>query len=293
MEFLERINDFLADHGVVRAKLPTPTVAVIRLQGVIGAVGMGRRGLSLATLEQTLKKAFSKHVRAVCLQVNSPGGSPVQSAQIATRIRQLSKDNKIPVFAFAEDIAASGGYWLALAADEIYADAMSVVGSIGVISASFGFQDLIAKIGVERRVHAQGAHKSFLDPFKPENPEDLARLDAIQKDIHKQFVTFVRQRRGNALVASDDVVFNGDIWTGERALELGLIDGLGDMRTIMRRKYGPDVRFLTVERPMNWLERRLGRVGFQAPAAADERMGWASDLISAVEERAHWARFGL
>lgn len=293
MEVMDRLNDFLADHGIVRAKLPTPSVAVVRLQGVIGAVGFGRRGLSLTALEQTLKKAFSKHVRAVCLQINSPGGSPVQSAQIATRIRQLSKDNKIPVFAFAEDIAASGGYWLALAADEIYADAMSVVGSIGVISAGFGFQDLIAKMGVERRVHAQGAHKSFLDPFKPENPDDLARLDAIQKDIHRQFTTFVRNRRGERLTASDETVFNGDIWTGERALELGLVDGLGDMRTIMRRKYGPDVRFLTVERPMNWLERRLGKVGFSAPDTTDARMGWASELISAVEERAHWARFGL
>lgn len=293
MEVLERINDFLADHGIVRAQLPTPSVAVVRLQGVIGAIGMGRRGLSLNALEQTLKKAFTKHVRAVCLQVNSPGGSPVQSAQIAGRIRQLSKDNKIPVFAFAEDIAASGGYWLALAADEIYADAMSVVGSIGVISASFGFQDLIAKMGVERRVHAQGEHKSFLDPFKPENPEDIARLDAIQKDIHKQFIAFVRQRRGERLTASDETVFNGDIWTGERALEIGLVDGLGDMRTIMRRKYGPDLRFMTIERPMSWLERRFGRIGFSGPDTADARMSWASDLISAVEERAHWARFGL
>jgi serine protease SohB len=293
MDVFDRINEFLSDHGVVRAQLPIPSVAVVRLQGVIGAAGMGRRGLNLTALEPALKKAFSKHVRAVCLQVNSPGGSPVQSAQIATRIRQLSKDNKIPVFAFAEDIAASGGYWLALAADEIYADAMSVVGSIGVISASFGFQDMIARIGVERRVHAQGTHKSFLDPFKPENPDDVARLDVIQKDIHRQFTTFVRQRRGERLVASDETVFNGDIWTGERGLELGLVDGLGDMRTIMRRKYGPDVRFLTIERPMSWLERKLGRVGFQAPDTADARMSWASDLISAVEERAHWARFGL
>lgn len=293
MDMIDRLNDFLADHGVVRAKLPTPSVSVVRLQGLIGAVGMGRRGLNLTALEPTLKKAFSKHVRAVCLQINSPGGSPVQSAQIAGRIRQLSKDNKIPVFAFAEDIAASGGYWLALAADEIYADAMSVVGSIGVISAGFGFQDLISKMGVERRVHAQGAHKSFLDPFKPENPEEVARLDAIQKDIHRQFTTFVRNRRGERLTAADETVFNGDIWTGERALELGLVDGLGDLRTIMRRKYGPDVRFLTVERPMSWLERRLGRVGFSGLENADARIGWASDLISAVEERAHWARFGL
>jgi len=291
MEILERINDFLADKGLVRAQLPTPSVAVIRLQGVIGTVGFGRRGLSLANLEQTLKRAFSRKVRAVCLQINSPGGSPVQSAQIAGRIRQLSQDNKIPVFAFAEDVAASGGYWLTLGADEVYSDPMSVIGSIGVISASFGFQDLIAKIGVERRVHAQGENKSFLDPFKPERPEDLARLDTIQKDIHKQFKDAVRRRRGDRLTASDDEVFNGDVWTGERALELGLVDGLGDMRTIIRRKYGPDVRFLTIERPMNWIERRLG--GGQAAAGGLDPQGWAADLISAVEERAFWARFGL
>lgn len=292
MELMERINDFLADKGIVRAQLPTPSVAVIRLQGVIGAVGLGRRGLNLAGLEQSLKRAFARKVRAVCLQINSPGGSPVQSAQIAARIRLLSQENKIPVFAFAEDIAASGGYWLALAADEIYADPMSVVGSIGVISASFGFQDLIAKIGVERRVHTQGSNKSFLDPFKAENPEDVARLEAIQKDIHKQFVAAVKQRRGTRLTAEDETVFNGDVWTGERALELGLVDGLGDMRTIVRRKYGPDVRFISIERPRNWLQRRLG--GFDVGHTGDPaRAGWATDLIGAVEERAYWARFGL
>lgn len=294
MELFDRINDFLSDHGIVRSRPPTPVVAVIRLHGVIGAVGLGRRGLNLAALEQTIKRAFARRVRAVCLLINSPGGSPVQSAQIAGRIRQMSQDNKIPVFAFAEDVAASGGYWLALAADEIYCDAMSIVGSIGVISASFGFQDLIARIGVERRVHAQGENKSFLDPFKAVDPEDIERLDAIQKDIHRQFIAAVRQRRGERLVASDATVFNGDIWTGERALELGLVDGLGDMRTIVRRKYGPDVRFMMIERPMSWLQRRFGRfspdIGVDAVSAP---AGWASDVVAAVEERALWARFGL
>jgi signal peptide peptidase SppA len=294
MEFTDRLNDLAARYGLSRSRDTVPAVAVIRLQGVIGAMGLGRRGgLSLATLEPLLKKAFSGRVRAVCLVINSPGGSAVQSSQIAGRIRQYSQDKKIPVFAFAEDVIASGGYWLALAADEVYTDPMSVVGSIGVISAGFGFQELIAKIGIERRVHAQGAHKNLLDPFKPEDPDDVARLDAIQKDIHRQFIGFVKQRRGERLVAADETVFNGDIWTGERALELGLVDGLGDFRTIIRRKYGPDVRFFNIERPMSWLQRRFGRFTSLPTTPGDAVGGWAGDLLTAVEERALWARFGL
>jgi signal peptide peptidase SppA len=233
-------------------------------------------------------------VRAVCLVINSPGGSPVQSAQIAGMIRQLSQEKKIPVFAFAEDIAASGGYWLALAADEIYADAMSVIGSIGVITASFGFQELIAKIGIERRVYTQGPRKGMLDPFKPEDPEDIQRLYAIQADIHRQFVAFVKQRRGERLSKDDETLFGGDIWTGERALELGLIDGLGDLRTVVRRKYGPDVRFFNIERPASWLQKRFGRY-FPSDIGRDDAVvhGWAGELMAAVEERALWARFGL
>ncbi len=293
MSLFDAFGDFLARYNIGTSG-NTPIVTVLRLHGAIGGVGMGRRGISLSGLEPVIKKAFSKRVRAVCLQINSPGGSAVQSAHIAAYIRQLSQEKKIPVFAFAEDVAASGGYWLSLAADEIYADPMSVVGSIGVISASFGFQDLIEKIGVERRVHTQGANKSLLDPFKPEDPDDVRRLEDIQSDIHKQFIAAVKQRRGERLVADDDTVFNGDIWTGERALELGLVDGLGDMRTIIRRKYGPDVKFLTVRRPMSWLERRLGSASsFVGGGAETLPGGWATDLIAAVEERALWARFGL
>ena len=294
MELVDRLNDFFARYGLSRGGDVTPAVAVLRLHGVIGNVGFGRRGLNVAALEPIIKKAFSRRVRAVCLVINSPGGSPVQSSQIAARIRQYSQDKKIPVFAFAEDVIASGGYWLSLAADEIYTDPMSVVGSIGVISSGFGFQDLIAKIGIERRVHAQGTHKSLLDPFKPEDPEDVELLEDIQKDIHRQFIGFVKLRRGERLTASDATVFNGDVWTGERALELGLVDGLGDMRTIIRRKYGPDVRFLTVERPMGWLQRRFG--GFTSlPSHGGDAVsgGWAGELLTAVEERALWARFGL
>ncbi|MSO73107.1 MAG: S49 family peptidase [Rhodospirillaceae bacterium] len=291
MSLADTINDLFARYGLSRDDA-APAVAVIRLQGIIGTVGLGRRGLTVPALEPLIKKAFSARVRAVCLIINSPGGSAVQSAHIAARIRQYSQDKKVPVFAFAEDVIASGGYWLALAADEIYADPMSVVGSIGVISAGFGFQEFLAKIGVERRVHTQGARKSLLDPFRPEDPEDVARLDAIQKDIHRQFIGAVKQRRGERLVAGDDTVFNGDIWTGERALELGLIDGLGDIRTIVRRKYGPDVRFITIERPMGWLQRRFGgSTALSAPAG--EAGSWAGDVIAAVEERSLWARFGL
>lgn len=293
MSIPEAINDFLARYDL-GGRSSVPVVTVLRLQGVIGGGGVRRGGLNLATLEPSIKKAFSKRVRAVCLLINSPGGSPVQSAQIAAYIRHLSQEKKIPVFAFTEDVAASGGYWLSLAADEIYADPMSIVGSIGVISAGFGFQGLMDRIGVERRVHTQGDHKSLLDPFKPEDPDDVKRLMNIQADMHRQFIEAVKQRRGERLVADDETAFNGDIWTGARALELGLVDGLGDMRTIIRRKYGPDVRFLTVRRPMSWLERRLGRPLSSASLSAETVSGgWASDLIAAVEERTLWARFGL
>ena len=296
MNIPELINDLFARYGGASRRAAHPTVAVIRLHGAIGATSFARRGLSLAALEPLIKRAFSSKVRAVCLLINSPGGSAVQSSQIASLIRQYSQDKKMPVFAFTEDVAASGGYWLALAADEIYADPMSVVGSIGVISASFGFQDLMAKIGVERRVHTQGENKSLLDPFKPENPDDVRRLKEIQADIHHQFKAAVRQRRGERLVASDETVFTGDIWAGERALELGLVDGLGDMRMIMRRKYGPDVRFMTVERPAGWLQRNFGRFvpgGVSDTYGAGIGGGFAGDMLAAVEERALWARFGL
>ena len=293
MNIPEAINDILARYGL-GGHSKIPVVAVLRLNGVIGGGGVNRQGLTLAALEPSIKKAFSKRVRAVCFLINSPGGSPVQSAQITAYIRHLSQEKKVPVFAFTEDIAASGGYWLSLAADEIYADPMSIVGSIGVISASFGFQGLIERLGIERRVYAQGDRKSLLDPFKPEDPDDVKRLIDIQADIHRQFVDAVRKWRGDRLAGTDDILFNGDVWTGERALELGLVDGLGDMRTIMRRMYGSDVRFLIIRRPSSWLARHFGRSVSFGLVGGDTVAGrWASDLIAAVEERAFWARFGL
>lgn len=264
----------------------TPVVAVVRLAGVIGSLGPWRGGLSLAGLAATLERAFALGgIKAVALAINSPGGSPVQSSLIAARIRALAGEKKLPVFAFAEDVAASGGYWLATAGDEIYADESSIVGSIGVISAGFGFQELLQRLGVERRVHAAGPRKSMLDPFRPENAEDVARLEALQREIHESFKAQVRQRRGDRLKADDDTLFSGEFWSGRRALELGLIDGVGDMRTVMRARFGDKVRLRLVGAQRGWLMRRL-----RSTTAPED---WARDLIGAIEERALWARFGL
>ncbi len=261
-----------------------PTVAVLRLDGIIGRQGGLRRGgLTMADLAEPIENAFKmSKVSAIALSINSPGGSPVQSALIATRVRALAKEKELPVYAFCEDVAASGGYWLACAADEIYADGASVVGSIGVVSAGFGFPSLLEKIGVERRVYTAGKKKAILDPFQAENPEDIEHLKELQADIHEQFKTYVRARRGGRLEAADDILFSGEFWTGNRSLSLGLIDGLGDLRTVMREKFGEKVRLKPVGARRGWLERRLGM-----------RATWTDDLFDAAEARALWARFGL
>ncbi len=274
---------------VKRWREPAPVVAVVRLSGVIGMPGRFRSTLSLAVLAPALERAFSlRGVRAVALSVNSPGGSPVQSALIHKRVRALAEENGLPVYAFAEDVAASGGYWLALAGDEIFADESSIVGSIGVISAGFGFKSLIERFGVERRVHAQGDKKLLLDPFAEEKPEDVRRLAGIQKDVHESFKELVRARRDGRLKGSERKLFSGDIWTGKQALELGLVDGLGDLRSVMRERYGPKVKLRLVEAERAWLRRRLGLA--ETPWDGE---GWAEGLIAAVEARAMWQRFGL
>ena len=258
-----------------------PTVAVLRLDGVIGGRGLARRGLNLAGMADAIERAFKlRHLSAVALAVNSPGGSPVQSALIAGRIRALAEEKEIPVYAFCEDAAASGGYWLACAGDEIYAQGASIVGSIGVVSAGFGFPDMLAKIGVERRVHTSGVRKAILDPFRPENPDDVDQLKEIQEDVHEQFIEFVRARRGDRLDASDDVLFSGEFWTGRRALALGLIDGIGDLRGVMRDKFGEKVHLRVVGGRRGWLERRFGLNAVDA-------------LLDGMEARALWWRFGL
>lgn len=266
-----------------------PLVTVLRLSGVIGAgVGIGRGGLSLETTAESIERAFAPDdLKAVALVINSPGGSPVQSALIGNRIRALSVEKKVPVVAFVEDVAASGGYWLACAGDEIIADAGSVVGSIGVISAGFGFQDLIAKLGVERRVYTAGRNKAMLDPFRPEREEDVERLRSLQLEIHQTFIDWVKSRRGDKLRAADDTLFTGEFWTGKRGLDLGLVDALGDVRTVMRARYGEKVRLELIETRKPWLARRFGLTGGSLGAEV------ATAVVTAAEERALWGRYGL
>ncbi len=278
-------------------------MSVIRLAGVIGVGGAGRGGLTMHRLAPLIERAFApSRLAAVALVINSPGGSPVQSALIAGRIRALADEKKVPVFAFVEDVAASGGYWLACAADEIYADENSIVGSIGVISAGFGFQDLIARHGIERRVHTAGNRKVLLDPFQPEQPEDLDRLKAIQTEIHESFKDLVRRRRGSRLKAdaegSEHHLFSGEFWTGRQGLALGLVDGLDDLRARMRARFGKTVRLRAVVESRGWLHLTLGGAAIRTgPSPATDVGGWAAagvaGVLAALEERLWWARLGL
>lgn len=254
-----------------------PTVAVIRLSGVIGAQGRG--ALNDPSVGPVIEKAFSRgKPDAVALVINSPGGSPVQSSLIGARIRRLAEEKEIPVIAFVEDVAASGGYWLAAAADEIYADRSSIIGSIGVISASFGVHKLIEEHGIERRVYTAGKSKSMLDPFRPENAEDVARLKGLLEDIHVNFKDHITDRRG-ARLPDDRDLFTGEVWLAQKATELGLIDGLGHLKPKMKERFGDKVRFRTYG-PRRGL---LGRFGAQM----------ITDAVGSIEERAAYARFGL
>ena len=267
-----------------------PVVPVVRLSGVIASGGLlGGRALSIETVAPLLKRAFDmRGAQAVALAINSPGGSPVQSALIGQRIRLLADEKNLKVIAFVEDVAASGGYWLACAADEIIVDPSSIVGSIGVISAGFGFQDLIARIGVERRVYTSGESKSMLDPFRPEKAEDVERLKRLQSEIHDGFKAWVRERRAGKLQGPESMLFTGEFWTGRRGLELGLVDGLGELRSTLQARYGAKVN-LPVIGPRR---RLLSRFGLGAGMGGGiEAMGPAT--LAALEERLHWQRYGL
>lgn len=281
----------------LRALLPgrlagRPIVPVVRLHGTIGAVTPLRPGMSLGSVSKMLEKAFSTSgAKAVALSINSPGGSPVQSRQIFQRIRQLADEKKLPVLVFVEDVAASGGYMIACAGDEIFCDPSSIVGSIGVVGGTFGFQDLIKKVGIERRLYTSGDHKSQLDPFLPENPEDVARLKTIQREIHDTFIALVKQSRGSRLKEDDDYLFTGEYWAGERSVKLGLVDGLGDLRTVLRARYGDKVQMPLIAPAGGLLSGVMGR-----KPGAGSLLGLPSlpeDLISALETRALWARYGL
>jgi signal peptide peptidase SppA len=262
-------------------------VPVVRLSGVISASGGVRRGLSLEGVEPQLKKAFSVNgAKAVALIVNSPGGSPVQSALIGQRIRELAKKADVPVLAFCEDVAASGGYWIAVSADQVYANAASVVGSIGVVSAGFGFDRAIEKLGVERRVYTAGKNKMTLDPFQPQQEEDVARLKALQQDVHQQFIAYILERRGAKLTAPHDELFSGAFWTGQQAVGLGLIDGLGECRQIVRDRFGEEVEFMFVEPKRRLLSNLGGLPGSLAGGIVDEAAAVAT-------EKAYFQRYGL
>ncbi|MEO1194300.1 MAG: S49 family peptidase [Pseudomonadota bacterium] len=267
-----------------------PLVPVVRLAGpIFSGGGPLRRGLSLARVAAPLERAFKmKGAEAVALLINSPGGSPVQSALIGQRIRQLAQEKEIPVLAFVEDAAASGGYWLACAADEIYVDASSIVGSIGVVSAGFGLQDAIAKLGIERRVYTAGTRKVILDPFQPEREEDVAHLRALQAEIHGGFKDWVMSRRGDKLRTEEEDLFSGAFWTGKRGVELGLADGIADPRSHLRARFGEKVRMVAMERKRGLLSGLSG--GGRSEARFDQL---APALIDALDERLAWQRIGL
>lgn len=268
-----------------------PVVPVVRLSGVIASGGLlGSRGLAIENVAPLLKRAFdTRGAKAVALAINSPGGSPAQSALIGQRIRLLAAEKNMKVIAFVEDVAASGGYWLACAADEIIVDPSSIVGSIGVISAGFGFQDLIARIGVERRMHTSGERKSMLDPFGPEKPEDVERLHRLQAEIHDGFKDWVRERRAGKLKADEAILFSGEFWTGKRGLELGLADGTGELRAILQTRYGAKVH-LPVIAPRR---RLLSRFGLGTSIGGTDVASIGPATLAAIEERLHWQRFGL
>jgi len=275
-----------------RFRSDIPVVPVVRLSGVIGISSPLRPGLTMASVARLLERAFSmRNARAVALSINSPGGAAVQSHLIHRRIRALADEKKLPVLAFVEDVAASGGYMIACAADEIIADQSSIVGSIGVVGGAFGFDKLIEKIGIERRLYTSGEHKAMLDPFLPEKPDDVTRLKAIQHEIHESFIGLVKMRRGDKLDSRESALFSGEYWTGQRGRELGLVDAVGDLRSVLRERYGAKVAT-----PL--LAERRGLLGRRTPGIGGiERLlggpSVAEDLIATLETRALWARYGL
>ena len=288
----DRLMKFLPE----RFRPGLAVVPVVRLSGVIGAVTPLRPGMSLAGVARMLERAFSyRNAKAVALVINSPGGSPVQSRQIYLRIKQLAAEKKLKVLVFVEDVAASGGYMIACAGDEIFCDPSSIVGSIGVVGGSFGFQEAIKKLGIERRLYTAGEHKAMLDPFLPEDPDDVARLKKIQREIHAIFIALVKESRAGRLKGPEDTLFSGEYWAGDSAIALGLADGIGDLRSTLRARYGEKVRTPVIAPPSGLLSGLLGR---KSPGAGqlsllESAASLPDELISAVETRAIWAKFGF
>jgi serine protease SohB len=291
-DLLKRPLEFLLRLVPARFRADIPVVPVVRLSGVIGMGTPLRPGLMLSTIARSLERAFAtRNARAVALIINSPGGSPTQSHLILRRIRQLAEEKKIPVLAFIEDVGASGGYMLACAADEIICDQYSIVGSIGVVGGSFGFPKLMEKLGIERRIYTSGERKVMLDPFEPEKPEDVKRIKAIQKEIHGHFIALVKERRGAKLNGPDKTLFSGEFWTAQTAIELGLADALGDMRSTLRARYGDKVRTPLIAAERGFFGRN--KPGVSVADALGKRQGLGDDLLSALEARALWSQYGL
>jgi serine protease SohB len=288
----------LRAHQAIEPVLPrrwrrgVPLVPVVRLSGVIGFSTPLKPGLTLAGVARSLDRAFGmRRITAVALAINSPGGSAVQSHLIHRRIRDLATEKGVPVIAFVEDVAASGGYMIACAADEIVCDPSSIVGSIGVVGATFGFDEAIRKLGIERRVYTAGDRKVMLDPFLPEKEDDVARLKAIQQEIHQTFIGLVRDRRGSRLASDEPNLFSGEYWAATTAQRMGLVDRIGDLRAVLRGRYGEEVLI-----PLVAAERGLFGRRQQGIAGGLDGLSTglsANDIISALETRALWARYGL
>jgi len=275
-----------------RLRRSSVVVPVVRLSGIVGLSTPLRPGLTLSTVARSLERAFTwSKARAVALSINSPGGSPVQSHLIFQRIRQLAEEHERSVIAYVEDVGASGGYMIACAADEIVCDPTSIVGSIGVVGGGFGFTGLIEKLGIERRLYTAGDRKAMLDPFLPAKIEDVEHLKAIQRDIHESFIALVKARRGAMLMGSESLLFSGEYWTGRKAVELGLADRLGDLRSHLRERFGEDVSTPLVTADRGFLGRRLR--GIAGAASLGETASLAEEFLSALEARALWARYGL
>jgi len=290
-ETLHRLLERLRPLLPARLRGGAAVVPVVRLSGVIGVSTPLRPGLTISSVARPLERAFSvRNASAVALAINSPGGSAVQSHLIYQRIRQLAEEHERPVIAFIEDVAASGGYMIACAADEIVCDSASIVGSIGVVGGTFGFNRLLERLGIERRIYTAGERKVMLDPFQPEKPEDVEHLKAIQQDIHRGFIDLVKGRRGAALAGLESNLFSGEYWTGRKAQELGLVDRIGDLRGTLRERYGESVTTPLVAAERGWFGRRAQGVGAFAPFAG---VGFAEEIVSALEARALWARYGL
>ena len=285
---IKKICTFSKDIPVVGSYLePKPKVAVIRMSGVIADGAMMRRaGISYQKFEKVIEKAFEMmNLKAVALVLNSPGGSPAQCSLISAQVQRLAKEKDVPVYSFVEDVAASGGYWLACG-EEIYAQSSSIVGSIGVISAGFGLEDFIKRYDIKRRVHTSGKDKSFLDPFKTEKAEDVARLKEVQRSIHEDFKNWVKERRGGALKGDDAELMEGAFWTGTDAQAKGLIDGIGSVESVMKEKFGEDIKLASCEPEKKWFS-SLPLMGGEA------RSDLIYDALNVAEERTYWARFGL